>query len=52
MIESVFFHQQSRRDVAARIGVSPITVTRRVKKGIEELANLLQQQSLAIAMES
>ncbi|NJM75112.1 MAG: sigma-70 family RNA polymerase sigma factor [Acaryochloridaceae cyanobacterium RU_4_10] len=51
MIESVFLHQQSRRDVAARIGVSPITVTRRVKKGIEELANLLQQQSLAIAME-
>ncbi|NCJ05322.1 sigma-70 family RNA polymerase sigma factor [Synechococcales cyanobacterium C] len=43
MIESVFFHQLSRQEVAQRIGVSPVTVTRRIKKGIEELVNLLQQ---------
>jgi RNA polymerase sigma-B factor len=51
MIESVFLHQQSRRDIAARIGVSPITVTRRIKKGVEALATLLQQSSLNVAME-
>ena len=45
MIESVFLHQHSRQEVAARIGVSPVTVTRRIKKGIEELVGLLHQQS-------
>lgn len=43
MIESVFFHQLSRQEVAQRIGVSPVTVTRRIKKGIEELIGLLNQ---------
>jgi RNA polymerase sigma-B factor len=45
MIESVFLHQHSRQEVAARIGVSPVTVTRRIKKGIEELVDLLHQQT-------
>jgi RNA polymerase sigma-B factor len=45
MIESVFFHQLSRQEVAQRIGVSPVTVTRRIKKGIDELMELLQNQS-------
>ncbi len=47
MIESVFFLQQSRQEVAKKIGVSPVTVTRRIKKGIEELIQLLDQQSPA-----
>ncbi|MGB7417030.1 MAG: RNA polymerase sigma factor SigF [Thermosynechococcaceae cyanobacterium] len=42
MIESVFLHQLSRQEVAKRIGVSPVTVTRRIKKGVEELVQLLQ----------
>lgn len=39
MIESVFINQNSRQEVAKRIGVSPITVTRRIQKGIEQLAS-------------
>jgi RNA polymerase sigma-B factor len=46
IIESVFFHQHSRQEVAARIGVSPVTVTRRIKKGIEQLAQMLQMPAL------
>jgi RNA polymerase sigma-B factor len=45
MIESVFLKQLSRQEVAQQIGVSPVTVTRRIKKGIEELVGLLQQSS-------
>jgi RNA polymerase sigma-B factor len=48
MIESVFLHQLSRQEVAQRIGVSPVTVTRRIKKGIEELVGLLQQQQTLV----
>lgn len=44
MIESVFFHQLSRQEVAKRIGVSSVTVTRNMKKGIDKLVDLLQQQ--------
>jgi RNA polymerase sigma-B factor len=52
MIESVFLHQLSRQEVAQRIGVSPVTVTRRIKKGVEELMDLLQQQSMAVSTEA
>jgi RNA polymerase sigma-B factor len=52
MIESVFLHQLSRQEVAQRIGVSPVTVTRRIKKGVEELVGLLQQQSMAVSPEA
>jgi RNA polymerase sigma-B factor len=48
MIESVFLHQLSRQEVAQRVGVSPVTVTRRIKKGIEELGGLLQQQQTLV----
>ncbi|NJK42068.1 MAG: RNA polymerase sigma factor SigF [Acaryochloridaceae cyanobacterium SU_2_1] len=51
MIESVFVHQLSRQEVAQRIGVSPVTVTRRIKKGIDELVGLLQQpNSVSVEM--
>jgi RNA polymerase sigma-B factor len=42
MIEAVFLHRLSRQEVAKRIGVSPVTVTRRIKKGIDELMELMQ----------
>jgi RNA polymerase sigma-B factor len=51
IIESVFLHQESRQQVAQRIGLSPVTVTRRIKKGIEELTGLLQQPSASFSME-
>lgn len=43
MIEAVFFQQQSRQEVAQQIGVSPVTVTRHIKKGIGELVQILNQ---------
>jgi RNA polymerase sigma-B factor len=46
MIESVFFQQLSRQEVAQKIGVSPVTVTRRIKRGIEELVHLLHQSPM------
>jgi RNA polymerase sigma-B factor len=51
MIESVFFHQHSRQEVAVRIGVSPVTVTRRIKKGLEQLAEMLEMPSLTTLAE-
>jgi RNA polymerase sigma-B factor len=47
IIESVFLHQHSRQEVAERIGVSPVTVTRRIQKGIEQLTQMLQMPALA-----
>lgn len=51
MIESVFFHQVSRQEVAKRIGVSSVTVTRNMKKGIDTLVELLQQQPTTLQTE-
>ncbi len=47
MIELVFIHQTPRQEVAKRTGFSAVTVTRRIKKGMEELNQILQQSSLA-----
>ena len=44
-IEFVFFSDLSRKEVAERIGVSPMTVTRRIQRGIEQLVTILQPQS-------
>jgi RNA polymerase sigma-B factor len=52
IIESVFLHQQTRQEVARRIGISPVTVSRRIHKGIIELAKLLQQSSLDCLVKS
>jgi RNA polymerase sigma-B factor len=52
IIESVFLHQQTRQEVARRIGISPVTVSRRIHKGIIKLAKLLQQSSLDHLVES
>ena len=51
IIESIFLHRQTRQQVAQRFGISSVTVTRRIKKGIEELAELLQQPSFSLSME-
>ncbi|MEM9218757.1 MAG: RNA polymerase sigma factor SigF [Cyanobacteria bacterium P01_F01_bin.150] len=45
-IEFVFFSDLSRKEVAERIGVSPMTVTRRIQRGIDQLVTILQPQSL------
>jgi RNA polymerase sigma-B factor len=43
MIEFVFFKQLTRQEVARQIGVSPITVSRHIQKGIDQLVSLLQR---------
>lgn len=43
-IEFVFLNDIPRKEVAMQIGVSPMTVTRRIQKGIAELISLLQPQ--------
>ena len=45
-IEFVFFSGLSRKEVAERIGVSPMTVTRRIQRGIQEMVTFLQPQVL------
>lgn len=45
-IEFVFFKGLSRKEVAERIGVSPMTVTRRIQKGVDEMIDFLQPQGL------
>ncbi len=44
-IEFVFFNDMSRKEVAERIGVSPMTVTRRIQRGMEQMVSFLQMQS-------
>ena len=44
VIECVFLNEIPRKEVAERIGVSPMTVTRRIQKGIEQLVSLLRPQ--------
>ncbi|MEM8809307.1 MAG: RNA polymerase sigma factor SigF [Cyanobacteria bacterium P01_G01_bin.38] len=43
-IEYVFFKGLSRKEVAERIGVSPMTVTRRIQRGVEQMVAFLQPQ--------
>ena len=45
-IEFVFFNGLSRKEVAERIGVSPMTVTRRIQRGIDQMIAFLQPQVL------
>jgi RNA polymerase sigma-B factor len=43
-IEYVYYHGMSRQEVSERIGVSPMTVTRRIHRGISQMVDLLQPQ--------
>ncbi|MBU6228093.1 MAG: RNA polymerase sigma factor SigF [Cyanobacteria bacterium REEB459] len=45
-IEFVFLKGLSRKEVAEKIGVSPMTVTRRIQRGIDEMVAFLQPQGL------
>jgi len=45
-IEFVFFSDLSRKEVAQRIGVSPMTVTRRIQRGLEQMVTVLHPQTL------
>lgn len=45
-IEYVFLHDLSRKEVAEQIGVSPMTVTRRIHRGIQQMVGLLHPQVL------
>jgi len=45
-IEYVYLSDLSRKEVAERIGVSPMTVTRRIHRGIQQLMTLLQPQQV------
>lgn len=45
-IEFVFFKGLSRKEVAEKIGVSPMTVTRRIQRGVDQMIAYLQPQTL------
>ncbi len=45
-IEYVFFNNLSRKEVAERIGVSPMTVTRWIQRGIDQMLVFLQPAEL------
>lgn len=45
-IEFVFIKDLSRKEVAERIGVSPMTVTRRIHRGVQQMVSFLQPQML------
>jgi RNA polymerase sigma-B factor len=47
MIEGVFLNQLTRQEVARTIGVSPITVSRHIQQGIDQLINLLHSPALS-----
>jgi RNA polymerase sigma-B factor len=44
-IEFVFLKELPRKEAAKRIGISPMTVTRHLQKGIEQLGLLLEPQA-------
>jgi RNA polymerase sigma-B factor len=44
-IEFVYLRELPRKEAAVRIGVSPMTVTRRLQRGIEQLVTMLQPQT-------
>lgn len=46
VIEFVFLNDIPRKEVAKQIGVSPMTVTRRIQKGISQLVSLLRPQAV------
>jgi RNA polymerase sigma-B factor len=45
-IEFVFLHDLSRKEVAEQIGVSPMTVTRRIQRGVQQMVEYLQPQAM------
>ncbi|MEA5596337.1 RNA polymerase sigma factor SigF [Rivularia sp. UHCC 0363] len=48
-VELVFLKEFSRKDAAKKIGTSPMTVTRYLQKGVDDLMNLMQQPQAVVA---
>ncbi|GAB1538446.1 RNA polymerase sigma factor SigF [Scytonema sp. NUACC21] len=46
-VEMVYLKELSRKDAAKKIGTSPMTVTRYLQKGIQDLVTMLQPQAVA-----
>lgn len=45
-IEFVYYNDLSRKEVAEQIGVSPMTVTRRIQRGVQQMVTYLQAPAL------
>ena len=48
-IECVFLRELPRKEAAKQIGVSPMTVTRHLQKGVDQLVSMLQAQTAGLA---
>lgn len=48
-IECVFLRELPRKEAAKKIGVSPMTVTRHLQKGLDQLMTMLQPQTAELA---
>ena len=48
-IECVFLRELPRKEAAKQIGVSPMTVTRHLQKGVDQLVTMLQPQTAGLA---
>lgn len=48
-IECVYLRDLPRKEAAKQIGVSPMTVTRHLQKGVDQLVTLLQPQTAGLA---
>jgi RNA polymerase sigma-B factor len=46
-VEMVFLKELSRKDAAKKIGTSPMTVTRYLQKGVQDLISMLQPPAVA-----
>jgi RNA polymerase sigma-B factor len=51
-IEFVFLKELPRKEAAKLIGISPMTVTRRLQTGIDKLSNLLQKQTTCTSVKA
>ncbi|AGY58419.1 sigma-70 family RNA polymerase sigma factor [Gloeobacter kilaueensis] len=47
IVESVFLRECTRHETARRIGISPVTVSRRLRQGVAQLQHLLQDPGSA-----
>ncbi|WP_017315497.1 RNA polymerase sigma factor SigF [Mastigocladopsis repens] len=46
-VEMVYLKELSRKDTAKKIGTSPMTVTRYLQKGVQDLVSMLRTQAVA-----
>ena len=48
-LECVFIRQLPRKEAAKKIGVSPMTVSRHLQKGLDQLVSMLSPQAAGLA---